>query len=128
MSLSRFESRFVRLQEDYPTGMTAPAVLRRALAMLADLAANTLETDAVRARSMLEQASIRIETLFQDWTDVAERLAGWRRDVIFAPAEDGRGVRSHAIREAERMMRALAEEIPTAAVGEDAYLSSFMSQ
>lgn len=128
MSLSRFESRFIRLQDDYPTGMTAPAVLQRALAMLADLAADTLETDAGRARAMLEQASIRIESLFQDWADVAEALAGWRRGVTYFPAEDGRDVRSQAIREAERMMRRLAEDFSTGKDDGDTYRSSSMSQ
>ena len=127
MSLSRFESRFVRLQDDYPTGITAPAVLRRALAMLADLAADTLETDAERARSMLTRAGNRIETLFQDWPDIAGPLADWRRAVTLFPADDGQHLRCHAIREAERMMQT-AEAAPARADGDESYRSSSMSQ
>ena len=127
MSLSRFESRLVRLQDDYPTGITAPAVMRRAIAMLADLAADTLETDAEKARGLLVHAALRIETLFQDWPDIATPLADWRRDVTLYPADDGQEVRCRAIREAERMMRS-SNEAPGLAAGKDAYRSSSMSQ
>ncbi|RVU36644.1 hypothetical protein EOI86_15820 [Hwanghaeella grinnelliae] len=128
MSLSRFESRFVRLQNDYPTGMTATAVLRRALAMLADLAADTLETDAEQARGLLTGAARRIETLFADWPDIAGPLVDWRRMISLFPADDGKALRCHAIREAERMMRSASEGDPAESGGEDAYRSSSMSQ
>ncbi len=127
MSLSRFESRFVRLRENEPTGMTAPAVLRHSLAMLADLAADTPETDAERARGMLTRAAVRIESLFLDWPDIAKPLAGWRRDLVFYPADNGQQLRCHAIREAERLMKS-AEETFNETGGEDAYRSSSMSQ
>ena len=127
MSLSRFESRFVRLQDGQQTGITAPATLTRALAMLADLAADTLETDAETARSMLTQACKRIETLFQDWPDIAAPLADWRRTVTLFPADDGQHLRCHAIREAERMMRP-AEATPIWSDDDEPYRSSSMSQ
>lgn len=128
MSLSRFESRFVRLREDYPTGISPTAVLQRSLAMLADLAADTLETDAERARTFLTGSAQRIETLFQDWPDVADPLADWRRMISLCPAEDGKALRCHAIREAERMLRAASEKEPARNAGADAYRSSSMSQ
>ena len=128
MSLSRFESRFVRLEQDYPTGMTATAVLQRALAMLADLAADTLETDAERARTLLSGAALRIETLFRDWPDVAEPLTDWRRDITFFPADEGRALRCRAIREAERRIRSIVEEAPASMDDGKAYRSSSMSQ
>ena len=128
MSLSRFESRFVRLRNDYPAGMTATAVLKRALAMLADLAADTLETDAESARALLTGAGRRIETLFSDWPDIAGPLADWRRMIALFPADDGKALRCHAIREAERMMRLASEGDLVKTGGEDAYRSSSMSQ
>lgn len=128
MSLSRFESRFVRLQNDYPTGMTATAVLQRALAMLADLAADTPEIDAENARGLLTGAGRRIETLFTDWPDIAGPLADWRRMISLFPADDGKALRCHAIREAERMIRLASEGDPVQTGGEDAYRSSSMSQ
>jgi len=128
MSLSRFESRFVQLREDDPTGSTAPAILQRAMAMLADLAADTPEEDAERARAMLTQAALRMETAFRDWPDITEPLAGWRRDVTLCPADDGRALRCHAIRAAERLLRSAVETAAEEGLGDDAYRSSSMSQ
>ncbi|WP_425407522.1 hypothetical protein [Hwanghaeella sp.] len=128
MSLSRFESRFVRLEQDYPTGMTAPAVLQRALAMLADLAADTLETDAERARILMTGAALRIETLFRDWPDVVAPLTEWRRDITLFPADDGMALRCRAIRQAESRIRSIVEEAPPPTGDELPYRSSSMSQ
>lgn len=128
MSLSRFESRFIHLRDDNPADLTVSAALQRAMAMLADLAADTPEEDVERARSMLTQASIRIETAFQHRPDIAGPIAGWRRDVSLCPADDGRTLRCHAIRAAERLLRAAGDGATDTPQEVDAYRSSSMSQ
>lgn len=134
MSLSQFEGRLAGLRNDIPTGPGPRAVLQRAhalqnaLAMLADLAADTLEPDAESARVMLVQAGRRIEAIYRDSPDIADPLAGWRRDVSLHPAADGRELRCHAIRTAERRLRAAMEDIDPDQEALEDYRSSSMSQ
>ncbi len=109
MSLSRFEARFIRLEQDRSVETSPAILLRNAMAMLADLAADTPEPEANMARGMLTASAARLETLFGTLNEVTGPLASWRRSVTLYPADDGRQLRCYAIHEAERVIRALSE-------------------